>query len=257
MEERYSTEKLLILRKLTRTVSDLLRGQMKEYLATLLPLLRPKAALGDYVRGGPKESPKIMDKAFKDVLALYESVGGASPFRLVNEVVKPIDLVSTTLEITPFEYTHIAKTESEMKTVAITSPLRWILNYSGFSVDQFRNLVRDRDRSADTLYDFVMHYIVLHVVVTNLTGINHIMDALHFPIEAVRLQGLGDLPVTCITCPISTSRPPDDVIVESTETTGLDAFEEIINVNDILKMRNPLKDTLIELVRKHGVKILA
>ena len=64
MNGRDSVQSLLVLRKLTRAITDAVRVQMTEYLKTLTPLLRPKAVLGDYVQGGPKEPSRKSDKAF-------------------------------------------------------------------------------------------------------------------------------------------------------------------------------------------------
>ena len=74
MNGRDGVQSLLVLRKLTRAITDVVRVQMTEYLKTLTPLLRPKAVLGDYVQGGPKEPSRKSDKAFGDLQALYETV---------------------------------------------------------------------------------------------------------------------------------------------------------------------------------------
>ena len=47
-----------------------------------------------------------------------------------------------------------------------------------------------------------------------------------------KLPELGELPITFLSGPISTIRPPDNVIIESTELSGADAFEEVINLED-------------------------
>ena len=52
MKGRDSIQSLLVLRKLTRAITDVVRVQMTEYLRTLTPLMRPKALLGEYVQGG-------------------------------------------------------------------------------------------------------------------------------------------------------------------------------------------------------------
>ncbi|MEJ7712134.1 MAG: hypothetical protein WKF84_20310 [Pyrinomonadaceae bacterium] len=62
MEDGFSIQKLLTLRKVTRAVSDTLRAQMKEHLTTLAPLLRPKAVLGDYIQSSAKESARGGEK---------------------------------------------------------------------------------------------------------------------------------------------------------------------------------------------------
>ena len=55
MNGRDSIQSLLVLRKLTRAITDVVRVQMTEYLTTLTPLLRPTSVLGDYIQGGQKE----------------------------------------------------------------------------------------------------------------------------------------------------------------------------------------------------------
>ncbi len=50
MEEGYTKESLLVLRRLTRAISDLLREPVKGYLSALAPLLRPRSTLGEHVQ---------------------------------------------------------------------------------------------------------------------------------------------------------------------------------------------------------------
>src|SRR4029453_144562 len=106
MVGRDNVQSLLVLRKLTRAVTDVVRVQMTEYLKVLTPLLRPKAVLGDYVLGGPKEPSRKSDKAFADLRALSDSVAGARPFILPRELTAPLSFPSVGLEITPLDYFH-------------------------------------------------------------------------------------------------------------------------------------------------------
>jgi len=252
-DEGYSIQELLVLRKLTVAASKLLTEQMKEYLATLAPLLRPKAVLGDYVDSSTKEAARGADRNFKELQSLYEAVATAKPFNLPAELKPPIEIVSATLEFTPLEYSHAANAGGQDKTVTVTSPLTWVLNYSGFSLGRLRELVSDRSRSGKELKEFVLHYLVLHVVISRQKGITDILNALHFPISAnERAPGLGELPITYVRSTISTIRPPDNVIIESTDISGRDVFEEVINIDDIVKLHDPLKDRLIEIVSSHG-----
>ena len=64
-DEPFTTQRLLALRKITRSVADLLRGELREYLATLSPLFRPRAVLGNHVEGGVNEPVKGADAVFK------------------------------------------------------------------------------------------------------------------------------------------------------------------------------------------------
>ena len=56
MDDPFTTKRLLALRKLTRAIAELVRGQLKDYLSTLTPLLRPRHVLGEYVQRGVKQA---------------------------------------------------------------------------------------------------------------------------------------------------------------------------------------------------------
>jgi hypothetical protein len=97
---------------------------------------------------------------------------------------------------------------------------------------------------------------MLHVVITRQAGLTRILEVLHFPVTAGRLPGFGELPITFIASVVSTVRPPDDVIIESTEISGSDTFEEVINLDELVKRRDPFRERLIELVKQHGNDLL-
>lgn len=256
MEESFDTQRLLTLRKVTRAVSDLLRTQMKEYLSTLAPLLRPRTVLGDYVQTSTKETTRGSDKAFKELQGLYDQIARSKPFNVTAELKPPVEIINTALEMTPLEYEHQATTGQESKSVVVTSPLKWVLSYSGFSPNSLREMLAGRQRDHEKVKEFLVHYLVMHIVVSNQTGVTQILNALHFPVTTERSPDFGELPITCISSSISTLRPPDNVIIESTEIAGRDAFEEVINLEDIKKLRNPFKDRLTELVNSHGENLL-
>lgn len=256
MDESFDTKKLLVLRKLTRSISDLLRGQMRDYLTTLAPLLRPKTVLGDYIQSTTKESGRNADQAFKELQSLYEKIASATPYRLKPELKPPVEIINSSLEMTPKEYRYTAKTEDESKNVTITSPLKWVLNYSGFNPGRLTEMLSHRDRNSEQVRQHLLHHLVMHIVVTKQTGVTQILDALQFPIGTEYSPALGELPITYVSSTISTIRPPDHVIIENTEISGMDAFEEVINLSDIAEMQNPLKDRLIELVKKHDADLL-
>src|SRR6187401_2842898 len=99
MDGRDSTQSLLVLRKLTRAIADVVRAQMTEHLAVLAPLLRPKMVLGEHVEDGTKESTRRSDKAFSELQALYDKMSTAKPFNLPRDLTLPLRLVGSGLEI--------------------------------------------------------------------------------------------------------------------------------------------------------------
>jgi hypothetical protein len=248
---------LLTLRKVTRALAELAHGQIHEHLATLTPLLRPRAVLGDYVQGGLKEGAKRADKAFKEVQALWESVVTAKPFTaLPRELSPPLDVNAATLEITPVDYSHAAASGGDTKAVSVRSPLKWVLTYTSYSPMRLSELIAQRSRNTEELQRAVLHYLAIHVVVSNQAGVGRMLDSLHFPIASERMDAFGQLPITTISAGIATRRPADSVIIQSAELTGMDAFEEVVVVDDILRLTDVGRERMLEIVRAHGPALL-
>lgn len=252
MEENYSLQRLLTLRKLTRAVTDLLRGQMKEYLGTIAPLLRPKTVLGEYIKSSTREMVPNANIAFKELQTLYDTIASNKPYLISKELESSLEILNTTIEMTPMEYVHEANANGHAKNINITAPLQYILTYSGYAPAKLRELLADRYRTAEKVQEFIVHYLALHTVLNRQPGISQMFAALHFPISNIRLPEFGELPITCITSSISTIRPPDDVLIESTEFTGQDAFEEVVNLADIANLRDGLKEQLFTIAKVQG-----
>lgn len=252
MDERDSTQSLLALRKLTRAIADIVRAQMTDYLAAFAPLLRPKLVLGDYVEDGSKESTRRSEKAFKELQALYEAVSAAKPFNISRELTLPLRLAGTGVEITPVDTAHVIQQGSDTRTIMVRSPLTWTLAYAGYAPTRLPELLKAKLQTGDELWHLVVSYLLMHVVTTNSPALMRAFEALHFPITTTTLPEYGPLPITRIGFVISTRRPSDDVILQSAEVTGMDAFEEVVNVRDLSGLRDPLKERLLEVARQHA-----
>jgi hypothetical protein len=251
MTGRDSTQSLLALRKLTRAITDALRVEMTGYLATLTPLLKPTTVFGDYIQGGQKELTRKAEKAFKQLQELYASVATAKPFNLTRELSFPLNLPAEGLEITPFDYTHVASAEGSSRNILVRAPLTWTLSYSGYGPSRLQELLGTKMRSSEDVLKFVLSSLVLHVVLNNQTGVTHMLDALHFPVSTVKVPEFGELPITRIGPTVATTRPADAVIIESAELTGMDAFEEVIRVEDLSRLKEPFKERLLEIAHQH------
>ncbi|HXD33131.1 MAG TPA: hypothetical protein VN643_18560 [Pyrinomonadaceae bacterium] len=248
MKEGYTTDRLLALRRLTRAMADLLRGQMKEYISTLAPLMHPKAVLGNYVGSSAYEVSRTGERAINELREQYQAVVKSRVFNLPADFSTPLDLINPQLEMNPVDYQHVVVSGTESKTVTVTSPLRWALSYAGFSPAKGRALLADKLSVKDGLQQFVLHALMMHAVVSRQSGIAQILEALHFPLSIEPSAEFGNLPLCYISSSVSTTRLPDEVIIESTEISGMDAFEELVNIEDVARLRDPLKERLTNLI---------
>jgi hypothetical protein len=229
---------------------------MTEYLKVLTPLLRPKAVLGEYVQGGPRETSRKADKAFADLQKLYETVAGAKPYNIPRELASPLSLTSTGLEITPLDYHHVAQSGTDTRKIRVRCPLTWVLTYTDFPPTRLQELLDTKARSVEELQRFVLNYLVLHLATTSEPGLAQVFEALHFPVTTTKVPQFGELPITHIGIGIATTRPSDALIIESAELTGMDAFEEVVKVEDIARLGDPLKERLLEIARQQAPELV-
>jgi hypothetical protein len=159
------------------------------------------------------------------------------------------------LEITPYEYVHSAKSRRQEKSIAITSPLKWIVNFSGFSVDRLKEGLAHGDPTEFHAQEFVLNFLILHVGLSQ-KGVPQLFEALRFPVSTQYDPELGKLPVTVFSAAISTVRPPDDTLVESAEVSGKDAFEEVVDLDALLALQDPMRDRLVNLVKAESPQLI-
>jgi hypothetical protein len=247
MNETSTPQKLLLDRRLTRAIGEVVCGQMREHVATLAPIFRPRSIFGDHIQGIGKEAGKNADQAFKELQASYDAIALTRPFNLPKELKAPLMQMTSTVELSPTEYAHQVGANGAQKTVQITRPFKWILTYSTYSPRRLKQLLTDLNRNDDELQQAVLHYLVMSIVIAKQPGLRAIFEAIHFPLVTGRLPGFGELPVTYVESSISTRLPDDALVAESTDLSGKDAFEEIVNLDDIDKLRDPLKERLMEI----------
>jgi hypothetical protein len=250
VSEEYTTKRLLALRRVTRSASELISGQARDYLQTLNFVARPRSIYGEFIASSSKDTVRGAEGAFAELKTLYTSVTSAKPFNLRLELPSPLVNLSLVPEITPWEYTHIAQSDQGGKKIAVTNPLRWVLHYAPYPPKKLMELVQQRDQATGELQQAVIHYLMMHTVLQRQSGMLRLFAALRLPIEFTRLPGCGDLPITIVASEMRTVLPPDPVLVESTEISGRDAFEEVVDLNLLQSLNDPLKVSLQELVQR-------
>jgi hypothetical protein len=241
-------QQLIVLRKVTRAVAEALRTQLKEYLFALSPLIRPKLFFGDFVTGTTRESPNFADKAFQELVAFYHTFALTKPFQCPQDLKSPLELVISPLEFTALEYVYEAKTDRESKRINVTSPLKWVLSFPDCDLSRLKEHLAEKHPPVEVVTRYCVHYAVMSYVLKRQTGFQKMLEALRFQVTSTQLPEFGLLPVTIISSPISTLRPPDSVLIENTEISGTSSFEEVVSIDDIINLPDPLYDQLTKIV---------
>ncbi len=245
-------EQLAELRAKTETVSGLLLSQLRGHLETLRPLLAPRRLLGDYVRSSVKEDVIGADAAFRRVRDKYKEICG-KPFALVPELDEAVvAMMESRFELYPWEYTHEAKNEKESKTMTMTSPLRWALSYtSGYTLSQLRQAIAGKvERRPEEVRQFLVNALVMQYVIAKFPGITRLLNDLRYDIKIDTCAGLGDLPLVTITSVLPSFRPRDEILLGATRLSGVPAFVELIDFDEVAKMEDRLKLQIEEKLRE-------
>ena len=228
-------------RRATEAVSKYLQGQLVSYLETLRPLFEPERLLGKHAGG--KTIAAYGDKALAQIQQAYQSLTG-KPFDLPHEFEAAwVAKVDSTLELYRWEYVHEASAAGQSKLITMTHPARWVLGYkSGATLSQIaRGLVSRSERQPELLNRFVVNALVLNGLVTRNTGLTALLAALRFDVRVEELPSFGKLPLVTITAQLPTFRPADDLILAAVSFSGVPAFIELIGLDTIHNLEDPLK----------------
>jgi hypothetical protein len=250
-------EKLLDLRKLTTAIADLLQGQLKAYLTTLQPLFLPDSVLGHNARPNSGAIVKRADKVFADLQTRYLRIAATKLYNLPRELESPVGIVTAKPEILQVDYAYEAESDGESRKLTAVSPLKWCLAYAGSGPARLRTLLAQGDNVNEReLQEMLLQTLVMDLVVRQQAGLTAILEALGFKVSSGKAAEFGELPLTYISAPITTRRPPDKVMLRIAEVSGSPVFEEVVRIEDIVAMKTPMKDRLLEQARTHAGGLL-
>ncbi len=252
MDETFDIPKLLKHRKITNTISSYLEQELKSHITTLEPIFNPKLVLGEYISGS-KVAVKSSATSFKQIQETYKSLKQSKVFYdKLNELKSPIDLFGSSLELTQYEYTYQATNDNGGKAVRVTTPLKWVLGYKNQGLLQLKDLLSNTQTSRSSDIEIcILHLLAMHTVFIQRKDITKLLQALRFSVYSEPSIKYGKLPLVFITCPIKTILPPDQLIIQSTELSGMPVFEEVIDPDDINQLTDPYKEQLLKLVNNN------
>ncbi len=244
-----TVDQLAELRQRTEAIAGLLRSQLQAHLETLRPLFAPRRLLGRYA--DRKEDVVGSEKAVTQLRERLAEVCGA-PLSLTPELDEDmLGRIDNRPELYPWEYTYEPKGEGEAKTLTITSPVRWILTYaSGSPLSQVRQAVAGKhERRSDSLRQFVINALVMRLLLDKNPGIGQLLTDLRYQVQVDKCPGLGALNFVTVRACLPSFRPADNLILMATRFSGVSNFVELIDIDAVHALEDPLKPRIEELLR--------
>src|SRR5882757_85377 len=254
--EPLKIEQLLHLHTLTKEVSKFCQRQLRGHLDTLALLFRPRRILGEFIEGSERESVGGSDRTLAELRDLYKRVA-LRPFDLRPELPVPIESISTSLQLHEWEYLHETKTDRGWRTIKVTSPLTWVITYtSPYSLSILRQVLAGQEaRDPDAVRAFVLRACILHLQFSKFPAIAELLGGLRYRVEVRRSPELGELPLVTVSAPLSTVRPPDNLITMASGLAGGAAFAEILDLDSVRNLRDPFREEVTAILRNHGQEV--
>ena len=133
----------------------------------------------------------------------------------------------------------------------MTSPVRWVMSFSsGYSLSQFRHAVADsNERQPEQLRQFVVNALVIQLLIAHTPGLGPLFGDLRYEIQTQTTADLPKLPLTTITAGVESFRPADDLIRSATNFSGVPAFIELIDIDALARLKDPLRARIEEHLR--------
>lgn len=242
-------KEFLQLRQSTDKIAAALTQRLKDHLTTLRPLFTPRKLLGTYIKSASMEEVNGSDRAFAKLQEQYGIICD-DPFKLPKKLQTPLPAISNFLESTPYQYT-LALGGDNTKEVKITAPTRFILSFqSECPLNRLRAMLSGAEgRQPEDMRQSLISYLALVIFLEQFPSLTNLLKDLRYTVEIEKFADLGGLPAVILTAPLETFLPPDEFITEITQLSGIPAFQEIISVDAVQNMPDPLRDALQEYTR--------
>jgi hypothetical protein len=248
--------KLLSLHALTKDVAQACLRHLKTQIEAMAPLFRPRRVLGDHIDSSSKEAVPTANRNLADLQELYARVA-VKPFDLRPELRSPLESISTQFQLDDWEYTHAAETDGSWHSIRVTTPLTWVISYSSsYSLTTLRSVVAGSgQRDPEAVRAFVLRACLMHELFGKIPALTTLLEGLRYRVEVRRSPQLGDLPLVTISVPLRTFRPANELVAMAAGLAGGASFAEILDVESVRNLSDPLRDETIEIVNRHKVEI--
>ncbi len=232
------------LRRVTEKIVAVLDKRLKAHLNVLRPLFVPRKLLGTYVRSATMEEVPGSDKAFTELQEQYAAIC-EKPYGLPRKLHAPLPSMSNQLDGTPLTYS-LRSRDSQEKPTNITAATRWTLSYRGeCALSRLRAMVSGVEpQHADDMKQCLINHLTMVILLRHYPAFTGLLEDLRYEVEIRELPDLGGLPIVILKAPLETFLPPDDFIAQVTRLSGIPAFQELIDLDAVDRIPDPLRASL-------------
>lgn len=237
-------QQFMQLRQNTEKISEVLKKRLSQHLNVLRPIFIPRKLLGTYIESASTDEVHGSDKAFAELQEYFAAICEA-PFGLPKKLRPPLPPISNQLDAVPYQYALYAG-EPKQKATTVTAATRWILSYrSECPIGRLAAMVSGAEnRQPEDIKKSLIAHLTLVIFLKHFPSLKQLLQDLRYEVEIQELKDLGGLPVAVLKAPIETFLPPDDFILQITQLSGIPAFQEIIDLDAVDNLPDPLKDAL-------------
>lgn len=250
-QKQLSLEDMMALRPASESISKWLQSELEDRLETIRPLLLPRRLLGRHLKTASTEEVKGADRAFQSLQEAFKGAAG-EPFRLSGKLESPIPSMTPGLSLSPWEYAYQLAEGETKREVIITSPASWHFSYPApLNLGQVRKMLSSKEgRNTEQLQQFMVSNVMMKVALERNGGIKRLLSAMRVAVEEVTLPETGKLPLTKLSYPVPVFRPGDGLISNATKLAGVDRFGELVDVEAVAAIQDPLQVKLSSLAAK-------
>jgi hypothetical protein len=208
------------------------------------------------MEGAGREAAVGADQNATALRELYRRVA-IKPFDLRPELPNTLESIATTFQLHEWEYLHPTQTDRGWQSIRVSTPLSWVLTYaSPYSIATLRDVIGgNAQRDTEAVRAFVLRACVMHELFRKTPAIAELLSALRYHVEVKSSPQFGELPFITISAPFRTFRPADSLVATAAGMAGTQAFAEILEVESVRTLSDPLKDETLGILEQHKIDI--
>ncbi len=235
------------LREVSQKIAKFLQQTLSSYIQPMSPLMAAHRVLGESLEGFQRERVPGADKAYASLENQFVQLC-RNTFKFPHKLRKPLPAIKTNLEVYPWEYLYEVGGDPN-NTITISSPVRWVLAYDNpYTLSSLiKAKLAGEKPQMEATKQLIINSVTMALTMERAEGIKQILADLRFPVSVATSPVSGNLPYVVVDAPVESYRPQDDLITTVIQLSGRPVFEELVDLDEIDTISDPLADKIKDL----------